>query len=69
MNKQNDATQTDWSFDKEDIVDYDAQFDDSMMKSNFNEKETTHVYVTTQRISHFFEQNMEIGTQGTVNSD
>ncbi|CAF1266684.1 unnamed protein product [Adineta ricciae] len=69
VNKENDAIETDWSFNNEDILDYDAQFHGSTVASNFNVKEIIHVYVTSQQINHFFEKNMEITAQGTVSSD
>ncbi|CAF1108378.1 unnamed protein product [Adineta ricciae] len=63
VNNENYVIETDWSFNNEDILDYDAQFHGSTVASNFNVKEIIHVYVTSQQINHFFEKNMKITAQ------
>ncbi|CAF4331937.1 unnamed protein product [Rotaria sp. Silwood2] len=55
----NEDGDTDWSFKQEDIVD-DTTFADKVFDNDFIIHETTHIYVTTQRIHHFFRKTMDI---------
>ncbi|CAF4991203.1 unnamed protein product [Rotaria sp. Silwood1] len=61
INKNNEAT--DWSFDNEEASDYDLKSHDSSIPQDLIVKEATHIYVTTQKIDHFFEKNMQIKPQ------
>ncbi len=43
INKENEAT--DWSFDNEEALDYDIQFNDVIISQNLIVKEVTHTYM------------------------
>ena len=59
---------TDWSFNQEDVLDYNTICNDNKILDHFMIQEATHIYVTQQRIYHFFEKRMAIKSQGNLPS-
>ncbi len=57
---------TDWSFDQEELLNYDTTSDDLKVSDDFIVKEATHIYVTQQRIHHFLQKRMKIKAEGEI---
>jgi hypothetical protein len=55
---------TDWSFDQEELFSYGTKSDNLEVSDDFIVKEVTHIYVTQQRIHHFFQKIMKIKAEG-----
>jgi len=53
-----------WSLDQEELFSYGTKSDDLKVSDNFIVKEVTHIYVTQQRIHHFFQKIMKIKAEG-----
>ncbi|CAF3936375.1 unnamed protein product [Rotaria sordida] len=56
----NEDSGTDWSFHQEELLNYETHSDDLKIVDDFIVKEATHIYVTQQRIHHFFHKHMNI---------
>ncbi|CAF4513278.1 unnamed protein product, partial [Rotaria sp. Silwood2] len=56
-NKENN---TEWSFENDETHEYDQNHFNYSVSDEFVIKEATHIYVTQQRIHHFFKNKMQI---------
>ncbi|CAF3298433.1 unnamed protein product [Rotaria socialis] len=61
MNDDNNLT--DWSFNQEDVFDYKTISNDNKIFDQFMIQEATHIYITQQRLYHFFQKRMAIKSQ------
>ncbi|CAF1070679.1 unnamed protein product [Rotaria sordida] len=56
----NEENNTDWSFENDEAHEYDQNHFNDSFSDEFVIKEATHIYVTQQRIHHFFKNKMQI---------
>ncbi|CAF2962134.1 unnamed protein product, partial [Rotaria sp. Silwood2] len=56
----NDDGSTDWSFHQDEASIYETKSDTIKVIYNYIIKEETHIYITRQRINHFFCTHMKI---------
>ncbi|CAF1102219.1 unnamed protein product [Rotaria magnacalcarata] len=61
MNDDNNLT--DWSFNQEDVFDYNTISNDNKIFDQFMIQEASHIYITQQRLYHFFQKRMAIKSQ------
>lgn len=55
---------TDWSFQQEELLNCSTESNDLGTPDDCVGKEVTHIYVTQQKIHHFFLEKMKIKAEG-----
>jgi uncharacterized ubiquitin-like protein YukD len=60
---------TDWSFDQEELINYGTKSDDLKVSDDLITKEVTHIYVSHQKIHHFYQTKMKIKAEGKTKTN